>query len=315
MPWLWIAPIILSGLFDGARSVRKWSVGIYTVLAAFFFSGTFITVVPHHVDTEDMLLATVFPWGPLNLLIAFGVETMSQRLFLRLHIREKSLGDGATVTHPFRVVALAVVILALAASFPLACRAATFQAARLNARADAERDWASGRAIWYVRRGNPEAFGASGDSYSVDNGLKTETVKPGVTAAIYCDAYQKVVRRKLSEFGPADKIKDLCTKADLNAWIKAGRFQRVQSFPLKQGAAEISLKGYNVKGYGNVACFRGEPSAFLYYATIPEKKDALAVITDDSIWIFAKTGELLQSIDFETYRQMGITEDILIGHR
>lgn len=39
------------------------------------------------------------------------------------------------------------------------------------------------------------------------------------------------------------------------------------------------------------------------------------VITDDSIWIFAKTGELLQSIDFETYRQMGIAEDVLIGHR
>ena len=122
--------------------MRKWSVGIYTVLAAFFFSGTFITVVPHHVDTEDMLLATVFPWGPLNLLIAFGVETMSQRFFLRLHIREKNLSDSATVTHPFRVVVLAVVILALAASFPLACRAATFQAARLSARADAERDCA-----------------------------------------------------------------------------------------------------------------------------------------------------------------------------
>jgi hypothetical protein len=149
MPWLWIAPIILSGLFDGAALVRKWSVGIYTVLAAFFFSGTFISVVPHHVETEDMLLGTVFPWGPLNLVIAFGVETMSQRLFLRLHIREKDPSDGATVTHPFRVVALAVVILALAASFPLACRTATFQAARLSARADAERDWASGRAIWY----------------------------------------------------------------------------------------------------------------------------------------------------------------------
>jgi hypothetical protein len=267
------------------------------------------------VNIADMLLATVFPWGPLNLLIAFAVETISQHLFRLLHIREKTLTNDSTVIRPFRAGALIVVILAVAASFPFACRAAAFQAARSSARADAERDWANGRAIWYVRRGDPEAFGSSEECYSVDNGLKTEAVKPGVTAAIYCDVYREVVTRKLSEFGPADKIKDLGTKADLNAWIKSGRFQRAHSFPLKQGTAEISLKGYNVNGYGNVACFRGEPSTFLYYATIPEKKDALVVITDDSIWIFAKTGELLQSIDFETYRQMGIGEEVLIGHR
>ena len=315
MPWLWIVPIILSGLFDGTTQARKWSVGIYTLLSGFFFAGTFISVVPHHVNIVDMLLATVFPWGPLNLLIAFTVEGISQRISRLLHIREKSLTNDATTMRPFRSGALIIVILALAVGFPFACRAAAFRAARASARADAERDWASGRAIWYVRRGDPEAFGTSGECYSVDNGLKTEAPKPVVSAAIYCDSYREVVRLKLSEFGPADKIKDLCTKADLIAWIKAGRFQRVQAFPLKQGAAEISLKGYNIKGYGNVGCFRGEPSAFLFYATIPEKKDALVVITDDSIWVFDKTGELLQSIDFETYRQMAISEDILIGHR
>jgi hypothetical protein len=315
MPWLWIVPIVLSGLFDAATQVRKWSVGIYTILSAIFFAGTFVSIVPHHVNIVDMLLATVFPWGPLNLLIAFAVEAISQLVFSLLHIREKSLTSNATKMRPFRAGSLIVVVLAFAVSFPFACRAVSFQAARSSAKVDAERDWASGRAIWYVRRGDQEAFGASGGCYSVDNGLKTEAVKPGVTAAIYCDAYRDVVKRKLSEFGPAGKIKDLCTKADLNVWIKAGRFQRVQSFPLTQGAAEISLKGYNVKGFGNVACFRGEPSAFLYYATIPEKKDALVVITDDSVWIFDKTGELLQSIDFETYRQMGISEAVLIGHR
>lgn len=315
MPWLWIVPIVLSGPFDSSTLVRKWSVVIYTFLCAFFFAGTFISVVPHHVDFVDILLGTVFPWGPLNLVIALAVEKTTQRMIRLLHVREQNLSNDTSIMGPLRAGAFMVVIVALAVSFPFACRAAVFHAARASAAADAERDWASGRAIWYVRRGDPETFGASGDCYSVDNGLKTETVKPGVTAAIYCEAYSDVVRRKLSMFGPADKIKDLCTKADLNGWIKAGRFHRAESFPLKQGAAEISLKGYSVKGYGNVACFRGEPSAFLYYATIPEKKDALVVITDDSIWILDKTGELLQSIDSETYGQMGITEDALIGHR
>jgi hypothetical protein len=262
MRWLWVVPIVLSGLFEDRTPSRNWRVGVYTLLCAFFYAGTFISIGPH----------------------------------------------------PVRVGVLIVVILGLAAGFPFAYRAAAFQAARSSARGDADRDWANGRAIMFVRRGDPEAFGTSDDCYNVDTGLKTEEMRPGVTAGIYCDAYQAVVARKLAEFGPTEKTKDLCTKADLNAWIKAGRFQEVHSFPLKQGVTEISPKGYNVRGYNNVACFRGEPSTFLYCATIPEKRDALVVITDDCIWVFAKTGELLQSIDSLTYHQMGITESVLKTH-
>ena len=40
----------------------------------------------------------------------------------------------------------------------------------------------------------------------------------------------------------------------------------------------------------------------------------MAVITDDSIWIFTESGQLLQSIDYETYCQIGITEAALLAH-
>ncbi|MGA2242316.1 MAG: hypothetical protein ABSH11_09805 [Verrucomicrobiota bacterium] len=307
MPWLWIVPIILSGLFDRASSSRKRIVIIYTLLSTYFFSGTIVWMVPNCVTFSEMLLTTLFPCGPLNLLIAFVVEKESQRLFQFLHIC-----DNASSINRRRIF-LAVAIFGLAVAFPFTYRAVAFQAARATGRANAERDWSKGEALWYTLRSDPAMFGASGDGcYSVANGLKTERMRPGVTATVYCEAYRAVVERKLEQFGPAEKIKDLSAEAELQTWIKDGRFRRVESFPLKQGSTEISLSGY--KTSSGQALFRGEPSKFLFYAIIPEKKNVMVVISNDSIWIFAESGQLLQSVNYETYHQMGITEDVLLTH-
>lgn len=205
--------------------------------------------------------------------------------------------------------------LGLVTGFPFACRTATFHLARLSAREDAERDWKAGDAIWYARPEDPLPFGASTGCYSVDTGLRIQSFKPGVTAGIYCKAYRAVVPRKLAHYGPTNKLKSLCTEADVRDWIKSGRFRRAERLPLTQGRAEIWLNGYKVRDATiNVSSFRGEASRFLYYAHIPEKADALVVITDDAIWVFANTGDLLQSIDFETYQSMGISESALAPH-
>gem|GEM_PF-5749057 len=47
---------------------------------------------------------------------------------------------------------------------------------------------------------------------------------------------------------------------------------------------------------------------------LPEKKNALVVINDQSIWIFAKDGQLLQSIDYSEYPEMKLTEDTFATH-
>jgi hypothetical protein len=316
MRFLWIVPILLSGAFDAPSRSRKWRIGLYTIATTFFFSGTFIWIVPHQISIQEMLLATVFPWGPLNLLIALGVEKAIQLVFRALNLWPNSNIADEPTSIRLRAVFVILVVLGMAVAFPFAYRASAFQVGRSNALANAERDWASGQAIWYVRRGEPESFGASPGCYSVETGLRVESFSPGVAAGVYCEAYRAEIARKLAQNGKTQKVKDLCTQADLQAWIRGGRFKRADSLPVKQGAAEISLKGYNVKGaVNNVASFRGEPSKFLYYAAVPEKKDALVVATDDSIWVFAKSGELIQSVDFETYRRMGITEDVLAGKK
>ena len=248
MPWLWIVPIFLSGLFDPASQSRKWRVVIYTLLSALFFSGTVVMVVPHHVTVGEMLFGLLL-WGPVNLLIAFIVEKMSQWLFRLLRISGNWNTETELTKISFRKKFAVVVILCLAAAFPFAYRAMVFYTARTNGQADAEQDWAQGKAIWYVERSDPAMFGASGDGcYSVANGLETETIRPGVTHAVYCEAYRAVVEEKLARFGPTDKVKDLFTEAELQALIRRGRFKRVESFPLKQGTTEISLSGYKTGG-------------------------------------------------------------------
>jgi len=307
MPWLWIVPIILSGLFDCDSSSRKRSIIVYTFVSSFFFCETLAFSVPRSSSLVGTILATLLLLGPLNLVVAFVIEKASQFVF-RLTRLHENVKPNTRVK-----IFLAVVILCLAASFPFACRAIVFHLARVQAHADADRDWAKGEAIWYVKRGDPAMFGASGDGcYSVVNGLKTDMMKPGVTVNVYCEAYRSAVEQKLAQSGPTDKIKDLFTEAELQSWIKNAQFRRVESFPLKQGSTEITLKGFqSSNGRG---CWFGEPSKFLYCAVVPEKKNALVAINDQSIWIFAEDGQLLQSIDYDEYPQMKITEDTLTAH-
>jgi hypothetical protein len=306
MPWLWIVPIVLSGLFDNASS-RKRSVITYTLASSFFFSATAGFSVPRGMSFNEILLLTLLFFGPINLAIAFVVEKASQRLFRLLHIHE----NPSSLTCPRNF--LAVVVLGFALAFPFACRTIEFRTARAEGRAKAEQDWANGEAVWYMRRDDPVMFGADGDNtYSVANGLKTDRMRPGVTATVYCEAYRATVEQKLAQFGPTAKVKDLATEAELQTWIKEGRFRRVESFPLKQGTTEITLGGY--KTSNGQALFRGEPCKFLYSANVPEKKNALVVINDDSIWIFTESGQLLQSFDYDSYTQVGITEAALLAH-
>ncbi|MGA9780218.1 MAG: hypothetical protein ACLPRE_13475 [Limisphaerales bacterium] len=102
MRWLWIVPIVLSGLFDGGTQLRKCSIGMYSVLSAFFFGGTFVFIVPNHVSATEIFLATIFIWGPANLFIAFVVERVSQSLFRPFCIRENTNPNVAVKTRVIR---------------------------------------------------------------------------------------------------------------------------------------------------------------------------------------------------------------------
>lgn len=307
MPWLWIMPIVLSGLFDHNPTSRKPSIIIYTFVASFFFCGTLVFSIPRSSSFAGMIFPTLFLIGPLNLLVALVIEEVSQYLFQFLRISENS--SSLICLRNF----IAVAILGLAVTFPFAYRTIDFHAARVDGRAKAERDWANGEAVWYMKRDDPAMFGADGgNTYSVANGLKTERMKPGVTAAVYCEAYRAAVGQKLAQFGPTEKVKDLFTEAELQALIKGGRFKQVESFPLKQGTTEITLSGYKIST--GQACFRGTPSKFLYSANIAEKKNALVVINDDNIWIFTGDGQLLQSVDYDDFLKKDSTEADLIAH-
>jgi hypothetical protein len=310
MRWLWPIPLIISGVIYRGNPARKCCIIVYTVVVSVLFSGTVIDVVPHYASLNEMLLGALF-WAPLNTVTAFGIEKLSRRIFPILGVYKTRQGEE--MSRPVPAVAAIFALLVFSIAFPFACRAGVFYAAWRSGCADAEQAWADGNAIYFVDPEGVVGFGVEEGCFDVRTGLRVERVRPGVTTAIYCAAYRSVVERKLAQAGPVKKA-DLCTENDLSSWIKSGRFRKVRTFPLKQGHVEITPTGYRVNGAAhNAGLFRGEASKFLYYATVPEKENDLVVITDDDVLVFANSGDLLQSVDYETYRRMNITESTLLA--
>lgn len=296
MPLLWVAPIILSALFDGKTKLRRWSVVIYAFLSSFFLSGTGVLgmIVPHHVTFYDMLLGMIF-FGPVNLLIGFGVEWAAQAIFSRIRSFE-DLPETVSSAFSTRVFLVSVLIVAVSVVFPFSFRQINFVCARHRAIADAERDWTAGKAIWYMSRNEPSLFGAEGNTYSVNNGLKTMVWYGGITDSVYQRAYRTVIETKLAKYGPTEMVKQLFTRKELTDLLDSGRVGRVESFPLKRGIAEISANG-NYRS-GGLSGRRGEPSKYVYAVTVSEKNNALVVVTDADILVFDSAGNILQHVSY-----------------
>lgn len=138
--------------------------------------------------------------------------------------------------------------------------------------------------------------------------MQIETIPPREWQAVYFGEYRSVISNRLEKYGPTEKAKDFCTIAEIQKWVKAGRFKKAESLPLKQGTTTISAFGYETRREHNWSSASGEPSRFLYFSIIPEKKDLMVVINNEEIWVFAKTGELLQSVNYQDYQKMGIVE-------
>lgn len=291
MPWLWVAPITLSALFDGKTRMRRWSVDIYAVLASYFANGSVVTIVPHHVSPTVMLIGMIF-YGPVLLIIGRGVEWFSQAVLGRV----RGFADSAETVppgFPARVITAGILISVLSVAFPWSCRTASFSIARCQARSDAARDWAAGKAIWHMDRNEPPLFGASSfNTYSVDKGLMTEAFHRGVTDAVYKKAYRAEIEAFLAKNGPARMAKQLITRDEFKSLLSGGRLERINTFPLKRGIAEISANG-NYRS-GGVGQWRGEPSKYVYAVTVPEKNNTLVVVTDTDIVSFDQGGNMLQ---------------------
>lgn len=156
IPFLWPLPLILSSLiYSQSDRSRLRSVAIYAFVTAFFDSGTFVGVVPHHVNPVGMLLFTVVGVGPFHLLVAYIIEFFTQLVgaFMRSLLSK----------HPVRLSVLkwsfAGIILIGTVVTPFAYRAGVFSHSRHRARQQAEQDWRERKVCvfkrsYYGQRGN-----------------------------------------------------------------------------------------------------------------------------------------------------------------
>lgn len=80
--FLWPIPIVISAYFDSIQfGARRNQLIIYALVTAFFSAGTVVSMVPRQMGLGEMLLGTIF-FGPLHLLATFGLEYVTQLLYL-----------------------------------------------------------------------------------------------------------------------------------------------------------------------------------------------------------------------------------------
>jgi len=295
MPYLWVAPILVSGLIDGGTKERLHDVCLFSLFCSFVLSGTWVVMVPHQVSVVGMLLGMIW-LGPLNLLIGFVVEKRAQAMFGVIRTFAPAQ-ETISQVFPRRVFFAGLLIVAATVSFPFIYRMVDFKCARRRGVWEAEKDWAAGKAIWYVNRDEEQTlFGAIGNAYCVSNGLKTKCWYGGVSDAVYQKAYREVIAAKLAHYGPAEKAKQLFTREELKALLGSERMGQVKTFPLKCGIAVISADGSYRSG--NLGSSRGEPCKYVYAGTAVEKGQALVVATDENILVFDPEGNILQHVEY-----------------
>ena len=128
---------------------RCWrAIGAYGLTTAFFNSGTFPAVVPHQVSVLAMVALTVCVYGPIHLIIAYGLEGIIQlinRSRRRADPSGEQVGRSRLRWGTFGFLVLATV------SLPFVLRSLHFASIRNRAIARANKDWAAGKASVYSR--------------------------------------------------------------------------------------------------------------------------------------------------------------------
>jgi hypothetical protein len=147
IPFFWAAPLLLSGVFDTRPFAGRWrAIGAYALATAFFDSGTVPAVVPHQASVLVMLVETVLLYGPIHLVLGYGLEAIIQRVNRSRQAADPSgrhVGGSRLRWATFGVLVLATV------SLPFVLRSMTFASIRNRAIERANNDWAAGKANVY----------------------------------------------------------------------------------------------------------------------------------------------------------------------
>ena len=332
MPWLWIAVVPISAVWDDDRKRRLWAVIIYAIVTGFIEAGpNGGQARPRHVRLEQMAILTIV-FGPYHLVVAVVIEWLSQRSlkllrrFSRHPICEKC---AYNITHltvarcpecgtpfdeqwldpshsppsasrlPRRMLCFSVAVIGAAAAAPYAYDRAMLSAAARTGRAEAKADWANNRAIWYVKRLEARDVGPwEWDTYDRTTGLKLRHMPLGVEWNVRYEAYRSVIERKIAQLGPGPMARNLLTDDDLRAVLNGGELTPVGDSPVQFGKVTVKPNGgYTVPHGSGGFTWGGTPPERARYTILSKEADLLVLVTDRTIDTFLRNGEHLQHIE------------------
>jgi hypothetical protein len=254
--YLWIAPIALSAIFDSYRfRSRRRQLLIYSLVTAFFYSGTFVNVVPHTPDPVGMLLSVPI-LGPLHFLVALALDAAIQRLLRRSRtLVEATPAEWSRLPRiPLAAMVLGYSIICLTVGFPFAYRAHAVDEQRRRGAALADEEWRNGSATFYGDRYEELEEPTSGVfvTYSGDRetGLPLRPKRPDFG---FSEAYNLRIRELLRRHGRPDwSLKEnIPTAAKLASELTASDMTEVTQFPHEVTPNIVLARGGTLTRWGS----------------------------------------------------------------
>lgn len=337
MPWLWPIPALVSAIFENDRRIRNRQLLVYSLAVGFVMGGVLGGgAVPRRVSIMDMLAGALIA-GPVTFCIAWILERIAQRalgLLREFELTDKCrkcnyciryLSDARcpecgepfdarwtdpgfapppVTTQPWKTRILAVLLVAVGAMTPFGFDAVSLDSAVADGRAAAERDWAAGNSILYIRR--QECYWLPEGTYDVDTGMLVRSIHGGRDREAFQEAYRDVVRQKLDKQGPPKRKPGVLNREEIKSLLNSSRFSDVPEFPFRlneqvtvnRDARYTSISRRWQDGCGSFST--SNTSGPVRYAGPDDANGIAFLLIDDALLMsFTPAGELLQQVEVE----------------
>lgn len=256
MPWLWLAPIVLSAVFDsGVFKSRRRHLAIYALATAFVDAGTMGGIVPRSMDPLIMVTATLFMYGPAHLVVTAVLEVAIQpflRVFRKLVEGDPTAGGPQRWQEiPVGVRCLFLVLLALTVGFPFAFAKLSTDWEYNRGRSRADEDWANHDAVIYGD-GAPECVGevCMRREYDPETGLPRRH-RP------YDHGFSRGYGERVAELLQSEGIPRWSMKSyfvpddELASMLDAKTFEKVEKFPRELNENIVLMRRGTLKRWGS----------------------------------------------------------------
>jgi hypothetical protein len=269
MPWLWVFPVVISGVFDDDRRRRRSMLLLFAVVTGFVDAGTVTGLVPRGMSFTRMFFGTVF-WAPVHCGVVLLLERLGQRLLRKIRrfndddrcsrcgylIRYLTVArcpecgtafderwlteDGEPLEptrRPWRTLLVLGATVFVLIMIPPVYERATLSYASQDARAAAKRDWTAGEAGIYVDQSRTVHLSlrpVRTDPFSglpIRFALFTCVPRHGLERETWQRAYNEVIEERLAQEGEVPVTRYIFRQDELEKILRTASLRDVDEVP------------------------------------------------------------------------------------